>query len=858
MARHALLVALVSVVLAVAGYLVAALGVGGPSLFSRLELGEPVVSGEALTGRDMLGEAEPTGMSIQGIWGLVDPADPQFQATMAEVHAELAAVPGVAEVIDPTTVGPAAISADGHAVLYTVMLEPDLSDDDRSAADAAVSDVLYRLPNLDPGSTMQIASQPQLVTTINEQVEADLRTGESVALPFSLLGMILIFGGFAAAGIPLAGAVAAIAGGLVSLLLFTYVIDLDVTVVNVVTVLGLGLCIDYALLMVSRYREQLHALWDLSVPGANRRVPAQIREQAMAITMATAGRTVLFSGITVAIAVTGLIFIEMKVIRSVGAGAVSVVVIAVVVATTLVPALLALATRHVAGRGSLAGLPMLRRSAGLFDHTPRDDGWFGRWAARVQRRPWPALLGVATLLIVMSLPAWRINLVSSGEDLLPPSNPHRYAFEQVQAQFPYLAPPDVTVVAEAADAETLQDISASTRSLPGVERVGEVETIGDVAKLTVFTEDDAATDVVQEIRATRPAEPQTWVTGPAAILVDYRERLADDIPIALAFIVVATFVLLFLLTGSVLVPIKALVMNMLSLGATFGLLVLLFQDGHGAGPLGFSPTGGIESTLPVIIFAFAFGLSMDYEVFLLARIKEFHDRGFDNDDSVRMGLQRTGRTITSAALLIVIVFAGFILGDLLAIKETGVALSVAVLVDATLVRMILVPATMTLLGEWNWWAPRTVAAAARPAGHRPLSRARGRACATSSAPRARGSGSRRRRNRRGCPSVAARRGPRCGTRSRARPGRRPPEGMRAGRRTAGARRLRPILSRPDPPSARRSARSGPPDAGRTRCPPGRSPVRAPARPRSASRAACRCGRCDPPVRRADRRGSPRR
>ncbi len=176
-------------------------------------------------------------------------------------------------------------------------------------------------------------------------------------------------------------------------------------------------------------------------------------------------------------------------------------------------------------------------------------------------------------------------------------------------------------------------------------------------------------------------------------------------PIALLFVVLATLILLFLLTGSVLIPIKALIMNLLSLGATFGILVLIFQDGRFESILGFSSTGGIEATLPVIIFAFAFGLSMDYEVFLLSRIKEFHDQGYDNDDSVRLGLQRTGRIITSAALLIIIVFAGFALGDLLAIKQNGIALATAVFIDATLVRIILVPATMTLLGEWNWWAP---------------------------------------------------------------------------------------------------------------------------------------------------------
>jgi RND superfamily putative drug exporter len=323
----------------------------------------------------------------------------------------------------------------------------------------------------------------------------------------------------------------------------------------------------------------------------------------------------------------------------------------------------------------------------------------------VQRRPWVTFLSVATVLVLLSIPAWRITLVSSGVELLPPDNAQRQAFEQVEASYPLLAPAPITIVAEASDASSLEALATDVADLPGVDRVGEVSVTGDVASVGVFAEDLAADDVVREIRDTRPPEPETWVTGPAAILVDFTEQLRSDIPIALLFIVVATLLLLFLLTGSVLIPIKALVMNLLSLGATFGILVLIFQDGRLEGLLGFSSTGGIEATLPVIVFAFAFGLSMDYEVFLLARIKEFHDQGHGNDESVRLGLQRTGRIITSAALLIVVVFAGFVLGDLLAVKQTGVALAVAVALDATLVRIMLVPATMTLLGEWNWWAP---------------------------------------------------------------------------------------------------------------------------------------------------------
>ncbi|MCU0301592.1 MAG: MMPL family transporter [Candidatus Nanopelagicales bacterium] len=704
MARHARAVALISVLLVVVGYLVAALGVGGPSLFSRLELGEPVVAGEALEGRDLLRGADPQGPSIQADWQDLDPAAPATQAALATVHEELVGLEGVASVVDPTTVGPAAIATSGDGVLVTVVLEADLGDAAQEEATAEVEARLEALPSQVPGSTVLVVSQADLVEAITDQVEADLKKGEGISLPISLLIMVLIFGGFAAAGVPLAGAIASIAGGLVSLLAFTYVIDLDVTVVNVVTVLGLGLCIDYSLLMVSRYREQMHELWDMS-DGGHQDVPAEVRQHAMAVTMATAGRTVIFSGVTVAIAVTGLLFIDMTIIQSVGAGAVSVVAIAVLVATSLVPALLVLATRHVAGIGTLARWPGFRRFAGAFDHSPSDEGWFSSWARRVQRRPWMTFLSVAAVLVLLSLPAWRINLVSSGVELLPPDNRQRQAFEQVEASYPLLAPAPVTVVAASSEAAALESLATDVASLPGVERVGPVSVTGEVASVGVFAADEDAADVVREIRQARPPDPQTWVTGPAAILVDFTEQLRSDAPVALLFIVVATLLLLFLLTGSVLIPVKALVMNLLSLGATFGILVLVFQDGRLEDLLGFSSNGGIEATLPVIVFAFAFGLSMDYEVFLLARIKEFHDQGHGNDESVRLGLQRTGRIITSAALLIVVVFAGFVLGDLLAVKQTGVALAVAVAIDATLVRIMLVPATMTLLGEWNWWAP---------------------------------------------------------------------------------------------------------------------------------------------------------
>jgi RND superfamily putative drug exporter len=263
------------------------------------------------------------------------------------------------------------------------------------------------------------------------------------------------------------------------------------------------------------------------------------------------------------------------------------------------------------------------------------------------------------------------------------------------------------VVAEAAPGD-LDTYGARVARIDGVDLVAPARQQGGVSVLDVFTTTgDQSVEtraVVASIRDDRP-EFETWVTGRAASLIDFVATIRTQAPLALLWLSAATFVLLFLLTGSVLIPVKALLMIVLSLGASFGALVWVFQDGRLEGLLDYTSVGGIEAVIPILVFAFAFGLSMDYEVFLLSRIKEFHDTGMDNDECVRAGLQRTGRVITSAALIIVVVFAGFVVGDLLVIKQTGVALAIAVLIDATLVRILLVPATMTLLGEWNWWAP---------------------------------------------------------------------------------------------------------------------------------------------------------
>ncbi|MFP5333909.1 MAG: MMPL family transporter [Actinomycetes bacterium] len=689
---------------------------GNEALFGRLTSGEPAVPGEALDGRELLDERSDTGPSLTLLLDGVDPDSPAVAQALAEVAADLGEIDGVASVVAPVAplgapagTPPSAvpelaplIAEDGAAVLVTATLEGELTAAEEDAALEAVAERMREVPSGVPGARARVGGVTTLVDEITEQVETDLRTGEGIALPVSLLVMIFVFGGFLAAGMPIAGAITSILTGLGALLGWSHVLDLDASVVNVVTVLGLGLCIDYGLLVVSRYREELRA-------SAHRPGSRAGRDAALVTALSTAGRTVTFSAVTVAISLMGLLAFRADILRAVGAAAMSIVVVALAVALVLVPTLIVLAGDRLARPGVAAHVPGLRTVARRFGDVAPEEGRFSRLARWVQRHAAAVLVAVTALLLLLGAPALQMVLRTDGVELLPTSSEQRQFFTELESRFPASAGPDVTVVADASVTEVAawaQDVAA----LDGVESVDAPETRGDLTVLGVRTEgDDAlgeqARDVVQALRADRP-DFDTWVTGQAAGLVDFTADLRERTPVAVLSVVAATFVLLFLLTGSVLVPLKALLMNLVSLGASLGILVWVFQWGNLESLLGFSSTGGIEAFVPALAVAFGFGLAMDYEVFLLSRIVEERQHGASNDLAVERGLQRSGRIITSAALIIVIVFLGFVAGQLLIVKEVGVALAVAVAVDATLVRMLLVPATMTLLGEWNWWAPK--------------------------------------------------------------------------------------------------------------------------------------------------------
>jgi RND superfamily putative drug exporter len=670
--RHRRLVAAAWVVLFAAGI---ALGSG---VFERLDPDVGDVAGtESALAEARLDALDPGGESIAAVADGIDPRDPPVAASLRATAGRLRAIPGVAEVADPvTTPVPELVATDGRAVLVAVELAPGL-DDDRF--DQAVEAAEAELRRLDAPRVL-VGGGPLQDREFEDQVGSDLARAELLSMPVVLVLLLVIFGGIVAAGLPVLVALVGVAGTLLALLGISSVTEVSVYSVNVVTMLGLGLAVDYALLLVSRFREE----------RATRDLPAAVEAAA-----ATAGRTVVFSGLTVAASLAGLLVFADPFLRSMAYGGGAVVLIDMLAAVTLLPALLGMWGHRI------RPAPPRAPSTGLFASVSRV----------VQRRALLIVVAVAVPLVVAATPFLHARYQQPDAGFLPEGAESRELVETLQARFaPAVWVEPLAVVADAgADQAALDAYARTVAGLEGVRAVGEPRALdGGVHVLEVLPEgsgtDAAASRLVGDIRSVAAPFP-VQVTGDAAELADYQATIRDRLPLAVALVVLATFVLLFLFTGSVVVPVKAIVMNVLSLGATFGALVWVFQDGHLAGLLGAEGSGALDPTVPVLTFAITFGLSMDYEVFLLSRIKEAWDETGDNDQAVALGLQRSGRIVTSAALLLVVVYAGFMAAGMLTIKQIGLGTVLAVLLDATVVRMLLVPATMKLMGRWNWWAP---------------------------------------------------------------------------------------------------------------------------------------------------------
>jgi RND superfamily putative drug exporter len=651
-------------------------------------------------------QLRPEGPVVVAVVGGRDVYDQALVDDITAVTGEIRELDGVTEVEDLYGAPGGRIGADNRSSLIRVELDRGLSDDRREQVEDAVARALHRID----APEVLVGGEKLAERAFADQAIADAAVGESVAIVVLLVVLVLILGGFVAGAIPLAAALATVSVTLLALFGLTALTGVSEFTVNVVTLLGIGLAVDYALLVIARFREERDADPDAAVADL------------VARTTATAGRTVLIAGLAVGAAMAGLSAFAEPLLGAMALGGAVAVLLATLSGLSAVPALIAVAHRRIPGAGDSTRVLALRRAvAAKLPSRSRGRATPGpsllaRLAAVAQDRPAPVALAVAAGLVVLSLPfVFAVNLENSDARALPASAEARKLQEAVRRDFSAGQADPIVVVVDADPAGApVRDFMNALNALGGVLRIQpRPDIVAPAAIIDVTPEGETAgptsRDLVRAIRALDPPFP-VLVGGAAAELVDYRDSVAGRFPVALLVILLSTAVLLFVLTGSLVVPVKALLMNALTLLATLGVLVVVFQWGVGDALLGFDSWGAIDVTTPVLLFVFVFGLSMDYEVFLLARIKEEWDgrdprRTPTGDHAVRAGIEKSGPVVTAAALCIGVVFLGFLLGDLIAVKELGFAMAVALLLDVTVVRGLLLPASMKLLGEWNWWAP---------------------------------------------------------------------------------------------------------------------------------------------------------
>ncbi|MGS2614684.1 MMPL family transporter [Micromonospora sp. LZ34] len=676
------------VVLAAAVLLVAVGSTWGAGVFGQLTGGgyDDPASESSRAYERITDELGPQGADVIVLWSSdsVTADQPAFRDPVAATVARLRGHPAVASVTTwYDTRAPALLATDRRATYALVQLRA-ADEDGKTAAYEELRPALET-----PGVRTGTGGNVPFLHEANRQTTEDISRAELLAMPVLLVLLVLIFGGLVAAATPLLIGGLAILGGFVAVRLVNLFTDVSIFAINIITLIGLGMAVDYALFVVSRFREELAAGHDTAT--------------AIRRTMATAGRTVLVSGLTIALAMASLLIFPQAFLRSMGLGGMAAVLVAMLAALTVLPALLAV----LGPRIDALRVPLPWRRGG------RPAGGGGAWAriARsVMRRPMRYLVGVVVLLVVLAVPSVRMEFGGFDERVLPADAAPRAVSERIAAEFPGGTVAPIDVLVSGAPAEAVRPFADRVAQLPGVNGVRVAANRGDATLLTVSYPGEPTGDVAQDlVRKLRelpaPDGAEVLVGGRPGADRDLLDSLADRLPWMALLMAAATLLLLFLAFGSVVLPVKAVLMNLVSIGASFGVVVWIFQDGHFADLLGFTPTGFIEPSNPILMLAVLFGLATDYEVFLLSRVREEWDRTGDNTASVAAGLQHTGRIITAAALLLIIVVAGFATGGMAYIKLIGVGMIVAIVVDATLVRALLVPATMRLLGRWNWWAP---------------------------------------------------------------------------------------------------------------------------------------------------------
>ncbi|MDC0765542.1 MMPL family transporter [Streptomyces sp. HD] len=620
--------------------------------------------------------------------------DPAVAAEAKRIAARLAGEKGVTGVGSYWQADPGSAAAlraeDGHEALIAARITGEEKEMGETL-DRIAPEFRGTHGPVEVGVGGPVAVRHEMQTTIQE----DLLRAEAIALPVTLVLLVMVFGSAVAALLPLGIGIVAILGTNAVLRGLTEFTDVSVFAMNLTTALGLGLAIDYALFIVRRFREEL-------ATGAE---PLT----AVATTLRTAGRTVLFSSLTVAVSLAAMLLFPQYFLRSFAYAGIAVVLLAAAAALILLPAALVLLGHRV---NSLDLRRLFRR--GRQKDSARAAGaaegraW-ARMANLVMRRAPFFALGTTAVLVLLGLPFLGVKFGTADDRQLPSSAESHVVQQHIRDGFPGSPGGGLEVLAEGrATPAQYADYKERIAALPDVVRVDGPLVRGDSAYFTVLPKGEAvdvpAQHLVDELRAAQ-APFDTKVTGTAAVLVDSKDAIAESLPLAAAFIAVVTLLLVFLLTGSVLIPIQAVVLNALSLTAMFGAVVWVFQDGHLSGLLGFTSPGSIETTLPVLMFCVAFGLSMDYGVFLLSRIKEEYDTTGDHDQAVRHGLQRTGGLITAAAVILAVVMVAIGTSRVTNTKMLGLGIALAVLMDAMIVRSLLVPAVMRLTGRATWWAP---------------------------------------------------------------------------------------------------------------------------------------------------------
>lgn len=643
---------------------------------------------------------------------------------VTDLVSRLSRTPSVAAIRSPLARGNAAlISRNGRAALVTFQItgDPDTAQNRVGAALAATAAVQRAYPGLFVGE-LGTASTLKAVNTL---VGDDFHKAEATSVPVTLFILVVAFGALVAAGVPLLLGFSAVLAALGLTEILSHVVHVEQSITSVILCIGLAVGIDYSLFYVRRTREE----------RARGRTP----EEALQVAAATSGRAILISGLTVMIAMTGMFLMGNQIFTSFGMGTVLVVAIALVGSLTVLPAVLSKLGDRV-DNGRVPGLQRLRAK-------PGESRFWAPIVAAVLRAPvlWGA--GAASLLVALAIPAFSLHTVSAGMQGLPPNLPVMRAYQRVQRSFPGGAEPE-TVVISAANVTTpsiLAGIAALEREALATGKMHEpilvdVSASHQAARVSiplVGTGTDAASLGAltllrdQVIPATIDRVPGVTVhtTGEAGQTVDFNNTMNSHAPYVFVFVLGLAFLLLLVTFRSIVIPFTTIVLNLLSVGAAYGVLVLIFQQGHLQSLLGFTSIGGVINWLPLFLFVVLFGLSMDYHVFILSRVREAHDQGMNTEDAVAHGIRASAGVVTSAAIVMVAVFAIFATLDEIVFKMLGVGLAVAVLLDATVVRAVLLPATMTLLGDWNWylpswleWLPRIGTESAAAPGSSPVGR----------------------------------------------------------------------------------------------------------------------------------------